>query len=168
MFGSKKKQAKVESLMTEGGRAVGTITDVRDTGMTINDNPRVKIVFQIEPIDGSASFAGEKTATVSRVRLPQIGARHPVFYDRADPTTFAYVASIDDPSGAANIVAMFGDAFGADGSGVGMPAVAAAAAAPVAEDPLDRLKKLAELRDAGVLNDAEFETQKAAILSTSA
>ncbi len=166
MFGAKKKQAKMEALMTDGGRAVGTITNVRDTGMTINDNPRVKITLQIEPIDGSPAFSGEKTATVSRVRLPQIGARHPVFYDRADPTTFAYVASVDDANGQANIVSMFGDAFGPNASGVGMPAIAPVPAAAPADDPLDRLKKLAELRDSGVLNAAEFEAQKAAILGT--
>jgi hypothetical protein len=167
MFGNKKK--KQAALMTEGARGVGTIINVRDTGMTINDNPRVKMTFQIEPLDGSPAFQGEKTATVSRVRLPQIGARHPVFYDRTDPSEFIFVQAVA-PEGLPNIVAMFGDAFGPDGSGVGMPAVAAApvaAAPPAAEDPLDRLKKLADLHSSGVLTDAEFETQKAAILSPS-
>jgi hypothetical protein len=37
-----------------------------------------------------------------------------------------------------------------------------AAAAP---DPLDELKKLGELRAAGVLTDAEFEAQKAKVLA---
>jgi putative oligomerization/nucleic acid binding protein len=32
-------------------------------------------------------------------------------------------------------------------------------------DPLDRLKKLAELRDTGVLSADEFEAQKAKILA---
>jgi hypothetical protein len=32
-------------------------------------------------------------------------------------------------------------------------------------DPLDRIEKLAELRDAGVLTDAEFQLQKAKLLS---
>jgi Short C-terminal domain len=40
----------------------------------------------------------------------------------------------------------------------------AAAAAP-APDPLAQLKQLGELRDQGVLTDAEFEAQKAEILS---
>ncbi len=38
-------------------------------------------------------------------------------------------------------------------------------AAPVAPDPLDQLKKLAELRDAGVLTAAEFDAKKADLLS---
>jgi putative oligomerization/nucleic acid binding protein len=167
MFSGKKKQARVESLMTDGGRAVGTITNVLDTGMAINDNPRVDIVFRIDPLDGSASFAAQKRVTVSRVRIPQIGARYPVFYDHSDQSTFAYVDGVADANGRANIVAMFGDAFGADASGIGMPAIAVAApAAPAVADPLDRLKKLGELHESGVLTDAEFETQKAAILAT--
>jgi hypothetical protein len=36
--------------------------------------------------------------------------------------------------------------------------------APVAEDPLDQLKRLGELRDAGVLTDAEFAAEKARVL----
>ena len=43
------------------------------------------------------------------------------------------------------------------------PAAPAPAAAPEV-DPLEQLKKLGELRDAGVLTDAEFEVQKEKIL----
>jgi hypothetical protein len=165
MFGNKKKKA--ENLMETGSKAVGTITDVVDTGMTINDNPRVKITFQIEPLDGSPAFAAEKKTTVSRVQIPQPGQRFPVWFDAADPQTFAY-ATIADPSGRAQIAAMFGDAFGPNGEGVGQVAVAAApaAVAPAAGDPLDQIKKLSELHAAGVLTDAEFDAQKAKLLSS--
>ena len=45
------------------------------------------------------------------------------------------------------------------------PAQAAPAAAAAPDvDPLEQLKKLGELRDAGVLTDAEFEAQKQKIL----
>jgi NaMN:DMB phosphoribosyltransferase len=44
------------------------------------------------------------------------------------------------------------------------PAAQAAPAAPAA-DPLEELKKLGELKAAGVLTDAEFEAQKAKILA---
>jgi Short C-terminal domain len=40
-----------------------------------------------------------------------------------------------------------------------------AAAPEPAADPLDELKKLGELKAAGVLTDAEFEAQKAKILA---
>lgn len=41
------------------------------------------------------------------------------------------------------------------------------AVAPPNEDPLDRLAKLARLRDSGALTEAEFEREKAKILSQS-
>jgi hypothetical protein len=41
-----------------------------------------------------------------------------------------------------------------------------ATAAPAADDHLDRLKKLTELRDAGALTREEFETEKAKILGS--
>ena len=44
------------------------------------------------------------------------------------------------------------------------PAPAPAPAAPQA-DPLEQLKQLGELKQAGVLTDAEFEAQKAKILA---
>ncbi len=44
------------------------------------------------------------------------------------------------------------------------PAAPVAAPEP-ASDPLDELKKLGELKEAGVLTDAEFEAQKAKILA---
>jgi hypothetical protein len=52
-------------------------------------------------------------------------------------------------------------------AGVAVPGgtPASGGAAPAAEDPLDRLKKLNDLRQAGALTDAEFEAQKAKILA---
>jgi len=40
-----------------------------------------------------------------------------------------------------------------------------APAAPSTDDKLDQLKELGQLRDSGVLTDAEFEQQKAKILA---
>jgi membrane protease subunit (stomatin/prohibitin family) len=40
----------------------------------------------------------------------------------------------------------------------------AAAPAPAAPDPIEQLEKLGELRDKGVLTEAEFEEQKAQLL----
>lgn len=39
------------------------------------------------------------------------------------------------------------------------------ASAPTATDPMERLRKLAELRDAGVVTPAEFEAKKAELLA---
>ena len=44
------------------------------------------------------------------------------------------------------------------------PAPAVAAAAPAGKSTVDQLKELAELKQAGILTDAEFEVQKQKIL----
>jgi hypothetical protein len=49
----------------------------------------------------------------------------------------------------------------------GAPARDTVPARPAASDPLERLKKLADLRDRGALTDAEFALEKAKILSES-
>ncbi len=167
MFGAKKKQQQAENLMATGVRAVGTITNVRDTGMTVNDNPRVEMTFRVEPLDGSPAFEARKTKVVSRVQIPQMGQRYPVWFDAQDPSVFAY-AVVQDDTGRAQIAAMFPGAFGADGSGVGM----VAPPAPVAADPAggasaiaDRIRQLDALKAAGVVDDAEYADQKARILA---
>ena len=163
LFGSSKKQ-KAMDLAQNGTRAVGTIVNVHDTGVTINDvNVRVGLRFKIEPLDGSAPFEADKKTTVSRVAIPQAGQRFPVWFNPEDRTEFAFAQSDGGAEARQNIVAMFGDAFGADGSGVGQ----VAAAAPAAADPLERLAKLQALREAGVLNDEEFAEQKQKILADS-
>ena len=40
------------------------------------------------------------------------------------------------------------------------------APAPAAADPIEQLKELAQLKDQGVLTDAEFQTQKAKLLGS--
>jgi Short C-terminal domain len=165
LFGNKKKQAA--ELMGSGATGVGTLTDVQDTGMTVNESIRVRMLVNIEPLDGSPAFVAEKKTMVSRVRVPPIGGRYPVYYDREDPSRFAMVMGIGDENARQTILGKFGDAFGADASGIGMPAVAAAPGAAAAPpDQLDQLKKLGELHQSGVLTDAEFAAQKAQILGT--
>ena len=162
MFRSKK--AKAEDLMANGARGVGTIMDVRDTGMTVNDNPRVKMTFRIEPLDGGAPFEARKTSTVSRVAIPRTGDRYPVWFDAADPETWMYAIVADD-NGRQQIRTLFG-AAAETMTGIGNPAAASATAVPApAADPLERLQKLNELRAAGALSDAEFEATKAQILA---
>jgi hypothetical protein len=45
------------------------------------------------------------------------------------------------------------------------PAPVAAPAADASEDPIDKLKELAQLKDQGILTEAEFDAQKAKILA---
>ena len=170
MFG-KGKREKAQNLMANGAKGIGTVTNVQDTGVTMNDNPRVKMMFRIEPLDGSPAFDAQKTTTVSRVAIPRAGERYPCWYDPADPSTWAY-ATIHDDEGRAQIRALFGPQAETI-TGIGGAAAAAAAAGGVAVapppaaavDPLDRLRKLDELHKTGVLTDAEFAAKKAEILA---
>jgi hypothetical protein len=163
-FGKRKKE-KALNLVETGAKAVGTVLSVQDTGMTMNDNPRIRMTFRIEPIDGSPPFDAEKTKVVSRVQIPRSGDRYPVWYDLEDPSSWAF-ATVDNDEGRAQIRQLFG-AAAETMTGVGNPAAAMApapAAAPAA-DPMERLNKLGELRAAGVLTEAEFEAKKAEILA---
>ena len=44
------------------------------------------------------------------------------------------------------------------------PAASAESPTPAARDPVERLKKLAELRDAGILTEEEFQAKKKELL----
>jgi hypothetical protein len=79
MFGSKKKK-----ILENGAQAQAVVVDVQDTGMTINDNPRVKLTLQVQP-EGAAPFQATKKTTVSRVAIPSIGDTFFVRYDPSDP-----------------------------------------------------------------------------------
>lgn len=84
MFGSKKKK-----ILENGTQAQAVVLNVADTGMTINDNPRVKLTLQVQP-EGGAPFQVEKKVTVSRVAIPSIGDTYFVRFDPADPTNVEF------------------------------------------------------------------------------
>src|SRR5438876_1044776 len=78
LFGGKKKK-----VLSEGKQARAVVINVEDTGMTINDNPRVRLMLQVQP-DGEVPFEVTKKKTVSRVAIPRIGDEYIVRYDPAD------------------------------------------------------------------------------------
>jgi hypothetical protein len=160
LFKSKKKQAA--ELFESGAKGAGTVVSVQDTGMTVNDNPRVKMVFRVEPLDGSPPFDAQKTTTVSRVEIPRQGDRYPVWYDPAEPAgTWAY-ATIADDNGRTTMRQLFGDVAE---TFVGMNAPAAPApAAGGGQDVIEQIKQLADLHSQGILSDEEFASQKAKLL----
>ena len=158
------KIKRAQSLVETGARGVGTITEVRDTGITINDNPRVGITMRVEPEDGSAPFDAEKTVTVSRVAIPRAGDRFPVWYDRADPSNWVYGTDMDPTQTPPEIQALFARAAG----GVRSAHPTSAAAPADGPGPADELMKLNDLRLKGVLTDEEFAAAKARLLGTPA
>lgn len=159
LFG-KSKQQKAQDLMATGSRGAGTVISVQDTGTTINDNPRVKMVFRVEPLDGSPAFDLKKTKTVSRVEIPRQGDRYPVWYDPADPGSWAY-ATIADDSGRETMRQMFGDV---SNTFVGMGAPPAPVGATSGQDTVAALQQLADLHTQGLLSDDEFQSQKQKLL----
>jgi hypothetical protein len=159
LFDSKKKKA--EDLMANGSKGAGTVVSVRDTGTTINDNPRVEMVFRVEPLDGGQAFDLTKKTTVSRVEIPRQGDRYPVWYDPQDSGRWAY-ATIADDSGRETMRQLFGDV---SETFVGMNAPGApVAAAPGGQDTVEALKQLADLHTQGLLTAEEFAEQKAKLL----
>jgi hypothetical protein len=143
------KQARAADLMAHGRRAPGRVTDIQDTGITINNNPRVKVTVEAQP-PGEPTFEVQKTFTASRVDLPRVGDFCVVFYDPVDRSktgiTFDPVPGVTPPPAT--------------------PAQAARApSADVApEDVAERLKELDELLAKGVITQAERDSQRARIL----
>jgi hypothetical protein len=142
------QRARAQNLVATGARGVGTVVGVSDTGVTVNDNPRVKITMRIAPEDSSTPFDVQKTVTVSRVSIPRAGDRFPVFYDRKDRNQWAYGTGLGATQAPAPVQPLFAP-------------VAAPAADSVAE-----LEKLGALHRSGALSDAEFAAAKAKILGT--
>jgi hypothetical protein len=141
----RRKSRLAATLLERGTPAWAQLERVDDTAVTVNNNPRVRLTLRVRP-EGKPEFEAHKTITVSRVAIPQVGATFPVWYDPDDHDKLA---------------------LGLPDTAEGKEAIARARAsgrAPEAADPLDRLKKLGELRDAGVLSQSEFEVQKVKIL----
>src|SRR5215218_5396327 len=153
LFSSKRKRA--ENLFQTGAKGAGTVIHVQDTGMTVNNNPRIKMTFRVEPLDGGPAFDVTKTKTVSRVEIPRQGDRYPVWYDAQDTDSWAY-ATIADDSGRATMRQLFGEV---PETFVGMGGGATGAGAAAA------LTQLADLHARGVLTSEEFTAQKAKLLA---
>ncbi|WP_378264000.1 DUF3592 domain-containing protein [Amycolatopsis pigmentata] len=73
-------------LMATGLAGTGTVITFRDTGMTVNDNPRVEFDLRVTPADGSPDFRATTRKTVSRLELPYAGQELSVRYDPDDRT----------------------------------------------------------------------------------
>jgi membrane protein implicated in regulation of membrane protease activity len=148
------KQVQAAELMRSGTRGIGTIVEVRDTGMTINNNPRIVIRMRIEPLDGSAPVERSKSVLVSRVAVPRAGERYPAWFDPADPDKWMYGTDME-----ANAPAEIRDMFARAQAGAGGAAPAESDDGPVAE-----LTRLSELWKSGALSDSEFADAKARLL----
>jgi hypothetical protein len=67
--GANKK--KVESLMATGKQGTATVISLEDTGMRINDNPRVRVGLEIN-IPNYPPYQVVKTITIPLIRMAQV------------------------------------------------------------------------------------------------
>jgi hypothetical protein len=79
-------QKRAQELAAVGVRGEATILSVQDTGMRINDNPRVSMVLEVR-LPNMAPYQIQKTITVSIFQLAQVqtGAVVGVLVDPSAP-----------------------------------------------------------------------------------
>ena len=87
IYMSRKNQKKMQDLMATGQQGEATVLALQDTGMRINDNPRVAITLEVR-IPGYSPYQISKTATIPMIRMSQVqvGAVIPVVADPTQPT----------------------------------------------------------------------------------
>jgi hypothetical protein len=70
-FLRRRHQKKVDALMAVGKQGEATIMRLDDTGVLINNNPRVRLLLSVR-IPGYSEYQVTKTLTIPMIRLPQI------------------------------------------------------------------------------------------------
>jgi hypothetical protein len=80
------KRRKVEDLLATGRQGQAMVLSLEDTGIMINDNPRVKILPEVH-IEGYPPYKVQKTMVVPLIRLAQVqvGSTVPVLADPTQP-----------------------------------------------------------------------------------
>ena len=78
---------KAEALMAVGTQGEATILALEDTGMLINNQPRVAMLLEIRMPNG-APYQVKKTVTIPLIRLAQVqvGSVVQVMVDMSNPT----------------------------------------------------------------------------------
>jgi hypothetical protein len=174
LFTRRSKADAAESLVRDGSRAPGEVTAVEDTGITINENPRVTITVRVDA-PGQAPFDIRKTFTASRVDIPRRGDRCTVFYDPSDHSrtaiTFDQVpAGATTPAAPGAVPTSLGGAPPATRNPTAaeprssQAAPTSGAGTATTEAVAERLRKLDKLRDDGVITPAEHDAERARIL----
>jgi len=87
IYFNRKNREKAENLMAKGTQGEATILSLEDTGMLVNNNPRVKITMEVR-MSMYPTYQITKTVTVPLIRLPQVqtGSVVQVMVDMSDPT----------------------------------------------------------------------------------
>jgi hypothetical protein len=90
-----KSSARNSQLIKQGLPAQATILRIWDTGVTVNDNPRVGFLLEVRPMERPA-FQAEASMLVSRIAVAQYqpGALVEIRYDPSDSTKVAIVGTV--------------------------------------------------------------------------
>jgi hypothetical protein len=142
-----KGAAHRKQLLATGKPGRATILHVTDTGVTINNSPRVRIQARIE-VAGEPAIEAKTAMMVSRLSVPRAGEVYAVRFDPKNPNDFILTGSSSEP----------GSSGGSAGRGVGSGEV---------DDTIAALERLTALRDRGALTPTEFEAQKRKLLGES-
>ena len=80
-------QKRAQELMAVGTQGEATVLALQDTGMFINNNPRVSMLLEVR-VGNLAPYQVQKVVTIPIIRLSQIqvGAVVPVMVDMSNPT----------------------------------------------------------------------------------
>ena len=80
-------QKRAEALMQSGTQGEATILSLQDTGMLINNNPRVTVLLEVR-VAMRPPYQVTKSLTVPLIRLSQVqtGSVVSVMVDLSDPT----------------------------------------------------------------------------------
>jgi hypothetical protein len=65
------KQKRIEELVATGKQGTAVVLELSDTGVTINDNPRVKLRLEIH-VPNYQPYRAQKTVTLPLIYLPQV------------------------------------------------------------------------------------------------
>ena len=80
-------QKKLQNLAATGQQGEGTILQLEDTGMRINDDPRLAVTLEVR-IPGFPPYQIRKTMTIPMIRMSQVqvGSVVAVLADPTQPT----------------------------------------------------------------------------------
>ena len=81
-------QQQAQHLMANGRVGTAVITDVRQTGMFVNENPQVEMDLQVT-VEGIPTYTATQRQVIAQIAIPQFqpGATVPVRVDPANPTS---------------------------------------------------------------------------------
>lgn len=83
---ARRGRKRAEALMKTGVQGQATVLSLEDTGMRINDNPRVRVGLEVR-LEGYSPYKVQKTMTIPLIKLSQVqpGAEVAVMADPNSP-----------------------------------------------------------------------------------